>query len=114
MEDLSVVLKLDIPGQQVSYGKYEYKERTTKGSVLPEDQRLFTIKKVENSDCYRKVILSNSFCRYAISDEARPTRNDNYKAYVFWRKMSTRERLLFHIAKYVSDCNASTYKFEIS
>lgn len=109
----TVILLYFISGQQLSYGVYEYKERTTSGKIIEENQRLFTINKPEYSNCFKKVHLGTSFVNNAISIESRPKRDEHFKAYVYWKTMSEEERLHYHIQKYVDDNNALDYNYTI-
>ena len=113
LKNASVTLNFTRVGVQTSYGRYEYKERTTSGSVLEDDQRLFVDKQPEYSKCYQVVHLNESFVNHAISDLGRPDRHGNYKAFTFWRKFSEEDRLLYHIAQYVSDMRGEDYSFQI-
>lgn len=114
IKNASVALTYKVAGAQLSLGKYEYKERTTSGSVLPEDQRLFATKHPVDSDCYKIVNLHEVFVNNAIhSEDGRPKRVGNYKAYTFWLRMSEEERLHFHIAKFVHDMGGYEYKYQI-
>jgi hypothetical protein len=113
LKNASVALTYNIRGAQLASGKYEYRERTTQGKVIEGEQRLFTIKKPEISKCYISMTLGEHFVNHAISDEGRPKREDGFKAYVFWRKMSETERLHFHIHKFVHDMGAEIYEYSI-
>jgi hypothetical protein len=111
LKNATVVLTYAVEGSLASPGAYEYKERTTSGSILPEDQRLFIIRRSEDCKCFQTVHLTEAFVNWAISDEGRPSRRDGgfkaFKAYTFWRRMSDMQRLNYHIAKYVADMNAT-------
>ena len=113
LEDSSVALTYKIGGAQLAYGKYDYRERTTTGGVLPESQRLFVVKPVVDSDCYIRITLPESFVNYAISDEGRPRREGSYKVYTFWMRMSQEERLHFHVARYVFDRHGENFSYQI-
>ena len=109
----NVTVTIPQPGILTSSGSYEYKEKTTSGSILPVEQRLFIFKKPTYSNCFRKTELSEAFVNHAISDHGRPAISDGYKAHTFWKKMTQLERLHFHIAKYASDFGSSNYSFKI-
>jgi len=113
LKNSSVILTYNVGGMQTSYGRYDYRERTTSGSILEEDQRFIIKKEPEYSDCYKRINLSEAFVNHAISDEGRPERHGNYKAYTFWRKMSQTQRLAFHIDRYVKSMGGSNYTYDI-
>jgi hypothetical protein len=113
LKNSTVSLSFKINGVITKYGQYDYRERTTGGSILPEDQRLFVINRPQYSDCYKRVQLTEFFVNHAISDDARPDKNDNFKAFTFWRKMTDEQRLEFGIAKYVADMGGVGYNFQI-
>jgi hypothetical protein len=113
MKNSIVQLTYKMPGAILSQGNYEYKERTTGGSMLPESQRLFIHKPAKFSDCYKSVTLGEHFTNWAISDDARPSRGVSNRAYTFWRKFSPEERLRFHIARYCIDLGAYNYNYQI-
>jgi hypothetical protein len=113
IKNATVVLTYKIDGALTHAGKYEYKERTTSGNMIEEDQRLFTLKDPQNSECYKRVTLSEAFVNHAISEEARPTRAQDIKTYTFWRKMSNANRLAYYVAKYVSDMGGTEYSYNI-
>jgi hypothetical protein len=113
LKNSTVTLTYQLGGVQTTYGSYEYKERTSSGNILEEDQRLFTLKQPTYSDCHMRVLLGEAFVNYAISDEGRPRRGGNFKAYTFWRRMSETERLHFHIYKYVHDMSGEHFDYQI-
>jgi hypothetical protein len=113
LKNATVALSYRMAGAQLTYGKYEYKERTTNGSLLEEDRRLFVTKRPKYSECTMTVNLSESFVNNAISDDARPDREESFRAFSMWRKFTEVERLHWHIAKYVMDCGSSDFKYQI-
>ena len=113
LKNASVALTYNVRGAQLTYGKYEYKERTTSGGLLEEDRRLFYIKRPAYSHCFVNTTLHESFVNFAISEESRPRREDSFRAFTFWRKMTETERLHWHIAKYVGDMGSSDYTYQI-
>ena len=113
LKNASVVLIFKILGSQLSYGKYEYRERTTSGNLLSEDRRLFVIEPRVLSDCHKQVNFSERFVNHAISEEGRPHRNENFKAHTFWRRFTQEQKLGYHIAKYVGDMYGEDYSFNI-
>jgi hypothetical protein len=113
LKNSTVVLTYDIGGTQTTYGSYEYRERTSSGNILDEDQRLFVLKQPTYSDCFIRVTLGEAFVNHAISDEGRPRREGNNKAYTFWRRMSEAEKIHFHIRKYVQDMNGEHFDYQI-
>jgi hypothetical protein len=113
IKNSTVVLTYKLLGTLIAYGRYEYKERTSSGKILDESQRLFISKSPEYSNCYKKVTLSSLFVNTAISIKSRPDREENFKAYVYWKTMSEEDRLHYYIHKYVMDNNATEYDYMI-
>ncbi len=113
LKDSTVIIIFPLPGALLSYGKYEYRERTTSGKIITPEQRLFTTEHPVYDNCYKRIILSSDFVNYAISQESRPKRGDNFKAYTFWKVMSEYDRLQYHILKYVNDNNSDRYDYVI-
>ena len=118
LKNASVILSYELEGSLASRGSYDYKERTTSGSMLPEDQRLFINKPAENCKCSMRIHLNEAFVNFAISDESRPNRNSGgfkaFKAYTFWRKWNDVQRLNYHVAKYATDMGAINYQFTVN
>jgi hypothetical protein len=117
LKNAQVILTFPVLGAIATPGSYEYKERTTTGNVLPEDQRLFIARKCETCPCHQRIQLGDAFVNWAISDDARPKRDNgfkSYKAYTFWRKWNSEERLIYHIAKYAIDMGATEYEYTIN
>jgi hypothetical protein len=117
LKNASVVLTIVIDGALALPGSYEYREKTTSGNILAENQRLFIIRKSKNCDCYKRVTLGESFVNYAISDDARPDKEGGFKAFkahTYWKKMDDVQRLNYHVAKYASDMGAINYTFLIN
>ena len=110
----TVSLTYKLSGAIVSLGCYDYKERTSGGGIIPENQRLFVSKKPEYSECYKRVELNEKFVNWAISDEARPEKESNYKAFTFWLKMNDFERLLYHIIQYVRNFSDKEFTYHIN
>lgn len=113
LKNSSVTLSYPIAGVLTTYGSYEYKERTSSGNILEEDQRLFILKQPTYSTCTKRVLLSEAFVNHAISDEGRPRREGNFKAYTFWRRMSEAERLHYHILNYVRGMGGEHFEYNI-
>lgn len=113
LTNATVTLTYQLGGVLTSRGCYEYKERTTKGSVLPEDQRLFLVKRATYSNCFKKTELGEAFVNHAISNFSQPTIGESYQAHIHWKKMSDKERLEFHIGKFVYDMNSFEYEYQI-
>ena len=113
LENSTIVIIFPIPGALLTYGKYDYKERTTSGKIITPEQRLFTIVHPVYDNCYKRIILSEKFVNNAISMKSRPKRTDNFKAYTYWKVMSEYDRLQYHIQKYVSDNNSDRYDYII-
>ena len=113
LKNAIVTLTYHLGGAILTYGKYDYKERSSNGSIIDEDRRLFYTKRPTYSKCYMKVTLRETFVNLAISDEGRPKRGDSFKAFTFWRKMTQTERLHWHIAKYAGDMGSSDYDYQI-
>lgn len=118
LKGASVLLIMKLEGAIAIPGSYEYKEKTTSGSILPEEQRLFTIREVQDCECTKKTVLGEKFVNFAISDEGRPERREHsfksFKAHTFWRKMSDIQKLNYHVAKYAADMGATNYTFLIN
>jgi hypothetical protein len=113
LKNASVALSYQLPGSLKSPGQYDYQERTSKGNIIDDKQRLFVKEAPLYNDCHQVVNLCESFVNHAISVESRPRRNQSFRAFTFWNRMTEEERLKWHIARYVSDMNATEYKFEI-
>jgi hypothetical protein len=113
LKNSTVILSFKLPGTLISYGRYEYHERTTSGKILDESQRLFISKIPIYSNCYKRVELSSTFVNMAISIKSRPRRDENFKAYVYWNTMSEEDRLHYYICKYINDNNAFEYDYMI-
>ena len=118
LKNASVILTYKLVGSLASPGRYDWKERTSSGGIIPEDQRLFIIKEAEECDCFQRTTLSEAFVNWAISDEARPERKNlgykNLKAFTFWRKMNDTQRLAYHVAKFASDLGAHDYEYTVN
>lgn len=118
LKNSTVILTYEVLGSLALPGQYEYKERTSTGSILPEDQRLFTTRKSKDCECFVRVTLNEAFVNHAISEEGRPDRNrggfKDFKAHTFWRKWSDTQRLNYHVAKYATDMNAVNYTFNVN
>ena len=116
LKNSSVTLSYEIAGVLTSRGEYEYRERTTSGSLLSENQRFFIKKPAQYSNCYKRVILSEKFVNWAISDEARPTREGSYiefRAWHSWIRMTEQQRLEYYIKQYVNAFRGTNYQFNI-
>jgi len=113
LKNATVALTYYIKGAITNLGKYDYKERSTSGSILEEYRRLFTSKYPAYSKCYKKVNLSEAFVNHALSKEGRPKRGDSFHAYTFWRCMTPVEKLHWHIAKFTGDMGSSDYSYQI-
>jgi hypothetical protein len=113
LKGATVVLTMRLQGDQLNYGKYDYREKTTTGSILEADQRLFITKKAKYSDCNKVVHLGEAFTGYALSEDGRPKKDHNFKAYTFWRKMTDAEKIAYHVSKYVGDANGIGFTFNI-
>ena len=117
LRNATVILTYKLEGSIASPGSYDYRERTTSGSVLPESQRLFIVREPKNSDCYQRVHLCEAFVNWAISDDGRPGKKGgfkDFKAHTFWRRMGELQRLTYHVIKYAHDMGATEYTFEIN
>jgi len=118
LRNATVVLTYEVEGSLAVPGSYEYKERTTSGNILPEEQRLFIIRRSENCPCFMRVRLGETFVNWAISEDGRPSRKDGgfraYKAYTFWLKMNDVQKLNYHVGKYALDMGATSFDFIIN
>lgn len=113
LENASVSLTYRIEGTLKSRGKYEYRERTSNGNVISDEERLFTKERPKFNDSSVTVTLNEDFVNMAISEEGRPKRNQSNKAFTFWNKWTEKERLHWHINKYVMDRGGHEYKYQI-
>jgi hypothetical protein len=113
LKNATVSISYKVLGALLMSGKYEYRERTTTGSPLEEDRRLFFTKRPKLSDCKIVTTLSEAFVNFAISDDGRPSREDSFRAHTFWRKMTDQERLHWHIAKFCDDRGSTDFTYQI-
>jgi len=113
LKNATVSLSYQVLGSQLTRGSYEYRERTTTGSLLEEDRRLFITTRPKNSECKIVVNLCEAFVNHAISDDGRPNRDESFRAHAKWKKMSDTERLQWHISQYVEAMGSSSYEYQI-
>lgn len=116
-ENAEIHLSINLQGGIASRGNYEFKQSgyswekvdgkmektpigTLKTTVLPK-----------NHECFKSTTLRSQFVNWAISDDARPKREMSAK---YWKNLSAKNRLKFHINKYVESTHGDVeFSFEI-
>lgn len=100
-EETKVVLSYPIAGTQLSYGKYNYIEKTSTGDLLPERKRLRTIEPPQDAACRKQVVLSSAFVKHSL--KMRPYASQNIYAYTHWKTWSDKKKLEYWIKEYIKD-----------
>jgi len=109
-----VTLSYFIAGAQLLRGDYIYRERTTKGGVLPEHQRLFIKTPPVISKCKKIITFGEEFVIHAISSLGRPGIKEDFKTHTYWHKLKPMQRLEYHILKYVQDMDGILDSYSIN
>lgn len=99
--ETKVVLSYPIAGTQLSYGKYNYVEKTSKGNLLPERKRLRVLSHPQHSPCKKQIVLGTAFVQHSL--KARPYASQNMYAYTHWNTWSDQKKLEFWVREYVKD-----------
>ena len=110
--ETKVALSYKVAGAQLTYGKYDYQEKSPNtGNFLPMRKRFRILKESTCDDCIKRVTLGTSFIKHAL--KTRPHPRDNMHAYKHWGKWSDEEKLEYHIVQFVRDMDAFDYEYEI-
>lgn len=115
--NVEVALTISDRGAQATRGSYEFKQTghgfEKVGNVMEKYPvgTLVTTKLPKMHNCFRSTTLNSSFVNWAISDDARPKRQVSAR---YWKNLSKKNRLVYHINKYVDDLYGKMdFSFEV-
>lgn len=105
--NIEVALTINIGGAQALRGSYDFEqtgiaiEKSEDGVISKYPVGKLVIKQLPvQHECTINTTLRGSFCIWAVSDEARPKKDVSAR---HWQNLSKKNRLKFHIEKYVAD-----------
>ena len=113
VKNAKVALSYDIAGSQLLRGEYKYVERTNNGDLIPEGQRLRTLRPSKDSPAKIRLVLSEEFVNHAISPNGLKEGKHSYKIEKLWSKMTPEYRLKYMISKFVDDRGGGKYEYSI-
>jgi len=112
--NMSISLSVKIQGCTATRGRYESSVKTDdQGKVVSQIERnaegkmeksdviqLRTIQLPRNHNCEIHTVLNESFCNWAVSDDARPKKTVSVP---WWNKLSPKNKLKMAVQQYVWD-----------
>lgn len=83
-------------------------ERNMSGELVKEQVFNLRTKRLPlHHECNQQITLNNQFVKWAMSDDARPRK----VSAPWWKKLSNKNRIIFHVNKYVEDMFGKGYEF---
>ncbi len=115
-KNAEVALTVALGGARAIIGQYEFKqtgiaiEKTESGIVKSPVGNLIIKQLPVNHNAEVRVTLKSDFVNFAVSDESAPRKAQPG----FWKNLSKKNRLKYHIEKYVGDVyGGGSYEYQV-
>ena len=113
-----VNLTINLEGCIATRGSYEFKPKGFSFAKVNDQMEktptgiLITKRLPTNCICFKSTTLNSAFVNHAISDKGCPNKREVSPH--FWRGLSKKNRLIYHINRYVEDTHGKCeFSFEV-